>query len=91
MILIKGFLMLILCTVFPISLFMWLLAMIWMLTPFTPFKRLCHNLLDWHKPSGTYHHYPEGVHMKCKICGCDIVSDGAGGWRKVLIVEGQDE
>lgn len=91
MILVKGFIMLILCVVFPVSLFVWLLAMIWMLTPFAPLKKLCHNLLGWHKPGGMYHYYPEGTHKKCKICGCDIVSDGADGWRKVLIVEGQDE
>lgn len=53
--------------------------MIWMLTPFVPLKRLCHDVLGWHKPSRMYH-YQEGVRSKCKICGCDIISDGAGGW-----------
>lgn len=91
MIVIKAFIMFILCIVFPICLFIWLLAMIWMLTPFSPFKKLCHDFLEWHKPKGRYRHYPNGVHCKCKICDCDIVSDGAGGWRKVLIAEGQDE
>lgn len=82
MIIIKTFIMLILCVVFPICLFTWILAMIWMFTPFAQLKRLCHDILGWHKPSGVYHHFSKGVRKKCKICGCDIVSDGAGGWRK---------
>ncbi len=82
MIIIKTFIMLLLCVVFPICLFTWILAMIWMLTPFALLKRLCHDFLGWHKPSGMYHHFSKGVRKKCKICGCDIVSDGAGGWRK---------
>lgn len=57
MIIIKTFIMLILCVVFPICLFTWILAMIWMFTPFAPLKRLCHDILGWHKPSGVYHHF----------------------------------
>ena len=79
--------MLILCIVFPICLFFWFIAMIWMLTPFSPLKFICHNIFGWHKPGGTYRHYPIGMHSKCKICGCDIISDGTGNWKKVLILE----
>lgn len=83
MIIIKSLIMLILCSVFPFCLFTWILTMIWMFTPFTPLKRLCHDVLGWHKPSGKYKHKKEGIHSNCMICGCDIVSDGADGWKKI--------
>ena len=38
---------------------------------------------DTRLPYGKYKYYPKGVHKKCMICGCDIVSDGVGGWQKI--------
>lgn len=62
--------MLILCVVFPICLFIWMLAMIWMLTPFAPLKKICHDVLGWHKPSGVY------------LAGaCRGMHDGGKEWR----------
>lgn len=83
MIIIKVFLLFILCVIFPFCMFSWLLAMIWMLTPFVPCKKFCHWFFGWHKPDGKYKYYPKGVHRKCMICGCDIISDGANGWQKI--------
>ena len=88
MIVVKAFIMFLLCIVFPICLFFWFLAMIWMLTSFTPFTRICHDFLDWHKPNGKYKYYQAGMHSKCKICDCDITSDGAGSWVKINYMEG---
>ena len=88
MIVVKAFIMFILCIVFPICLFFWLLAMIWMLTPFAPFTRICHDFLDWHKPNEAYKYSPSGTRSKCKICNCNIVSDGEGGWVRINYMEG---
>ncbi len=83
MIVIKVFLLFILCITFPFCMFSWLLSMIWMLTPFAPCKKLCHEFFEWHKPKGKYKHHQKGDRSKCMICGCDIIADGNGGWYKI--------
>ena len=72
----------IVCIIFIFCMFMWVLNLCWLFTKLTPLKKFCHDILDWHKPEkNQFASY--GTVSKCKICGCDIVSDGACGWKKI--------
>ena len=58
-----------------------LLAIIWTITPYRPFKWLCHDIFGWHQPengSGGF----DGVscYAKCRFCGKKIMQDSQGNW-----------
>lgn len=76
---IQGILAVILLAMFIIALLIWFLQLIWLITPFRPFKYLCHDILQWHE-SEESRWQEEGYISICKHCGKQIVSDGIGGW-----------
>ena len=59
----------------------WLLAVIWTITPFRPFKRLYHDILGWHEPgNGSESFDGASFHAKCRFCGKEIMQDSQGNW-----------
>ena len=60
----------------------WLMGVLWTVTPFRPCKWFFHDILGWHEPD------PEegidirgiNIHAKCKYCGKDIIKDSQGNW-----------
>lgn len=62
--------------------FIWLFGMIWIITPWRPFKWFYHDILEWHEPDlekGIEIHGPN-VCAKCKYCGKHIIQDSQGNW-----------
>ena len=61
---------------------MWLLSIIWIVTPFRPFKRLCHDIFGWHEPSenGAKSFDGASFHAKCWFCDKEIMQDSQGNW-----------
>lgn len=45
------------------------------------FKKLFHNVLEWHQPKyGIEGHDGASFHATCKYCGKDIMMDSQGNW-----------
>jgi hypothetical protein len=62
--------------------FLWIMAVCWLLTPFRPFKRFCHEFMGWHEPAESGDVYFDGLsfHTHCKYCGKEILQDSQGNW-----------
>lgn len=46
------------------------------------FKRLFHDLMEWHTPDKEKEQYYDNLslHATCKYCGKDIMQDSQGNW-----------
>lgn len=66
-----------------------LLGAIWEITPFCPMKRLCHDILGWHKPGKRKDDFLMIVDgrvilaSRCKVCGEIITADYTGDWMEI--------
>lgn len=64
------------------TIFMATLALIWRVSRFRPFKKLCHDVLGWHEPDYSEYVVFDGCGFSsiCKICGKYIAPDSQGNW-----------
>lgn len=68
-----------LITVVLVILLTWIAgAVIYLITGFG--KRIYHDIMGWHKPSGKQSFDGISVHDVCKYCGKDIMQDSQGNW-----------
>lgn len=60
----------------------WLMGVLWTVTPFRPCKWFFHDILGWHEPNQEERIEIHGIniHCKCKYCGKDIIRDSQGNW-----------
>ena len=61
---------------------LWMCSLFWMLTPFRPCKKLCHDILGWHDPDPNEERWSDGCsdHCHCRYCGKEIMMDSQGNW-----------
>ena len=64
------------------AIFMIALALIWRVSRFRPCKKLCHDVLGWHKPDYSEYVVFDGCSFSsvCKFCGKSIMQDSQGNW-----------
>lgn len=60
---------------------MWTGGVVYMISKGKIFKRVYHNIMQWHLPSDEPQEFDGcNVHAKCKICGKSIMQDSQGNW-----------
>lgn len=59
---------------------LWLLQLIWSIRPYKALNWLCHDLMGWHKPNGSYDFDGLSEHSYCRFCGQEIMQDSQGNW-----------